>query len=137
MLVEVRVFGWVVGVIGFGFLVFVGMECGDDDIIVECMVGWVVGYRMFVDEQGRMNCSVWDIGGVVFLVFQFMLVVDIGKGCCLSFFQVVELGEVWCFCNVLVVSLCDLGLLVVEGEFGVDMQVSLVNDGLVIFIINL
>ena len=73
---EVRVSGRVVGAIDSGLLAFVGMERGDDDTTVERMAGRVAGYRMFADEQGRMNRSVRDIGGAVLLVSQFTLAAD-------------------------------------------------------------
>ena len=64
---EVRVSGRVVGAIDSGLLAFVGMERGDDDASVERMAGRIAGYRMFADEQGRMNRSVRDVGGSVLL----------------------------------------------------------------------
>ena len=134
---EVRVSGRVVGAIGSGLLAFVGMERGDDDTTVERMAGRVAGYRMFADEQGRMNRSVRDIGGAVLLVSQFTLAADTGKGRRPSFSQAAEPGEARRLCNALAASLRDSGLPVAEGEFGADMQVSLVNDGPVTFIINL
>lgn len=134
---EVRVSGRVVGAIGSGLLAFVGVERGDDDATVERMAGRIAGYRVFADEQGRMNRSVRDIGGSVLLVSQFTLAADTGKGLRPSFSQAAEPREARRLCDALAAGLRHSGLPVAEGEFGADMQVSLVNDGPVTFIINL
>lgn len=134
---EVRVSGRVVGAIDSGLLAFVGMERGDDDASVERMAGRIAGYRMFADEQGRMNRSVRDVGGSVLLVSQFTLAADTGKGLRPSFSRAAEPQEARRLCDALSAGLRDSGLPVAEGEFGADMQVSLVNDGPVTFLINL
>ena len=134
---EVRVSGRVVGAIGSGLLAFVGIERGDDSTTVERMADRVAGYRMFADERGRMNRSVRDIGGAVLLVSQFTLAADTGKGLRPGFSQAAEPGEARRLCDALATGLRDSGLPVAEGEFGADMQVSLVNDGPVTFLINL
>lgn len=134
---EVRVSGRVVGAIDSGLLAFVGMERGDDDATVERMAGRIAGYRMFADEQGRMNRSVRDVGGSVLLVSQFTLAADTGKGLRPSFSRAAEPQEARRLCDALAAGLRDSALPVAEGEFGADMQVSLVNDGPVTFLINL
>lgn len=134
---EVRVSGRVVGAIDSGLLAFVGMERGDDDASVERMAGRIAGYRMFADEQGRMNRSVRDVGGSVLLVSQFTLAADTGKGLRPSFSRAAEPQEARRLCDALAAGLRDSGLPVAEGKFGADMQVSLVNDGPVTFLINL
>lgn len=134
---EVRVSGRVVGAIDSGLLAFVGMERGDDDASVERMAGRIAGYRMFADEQGRMNRSVRDVGGSVLLVSQFTLAADTGKGLRPSFSRAAEPQEARRLCDALAAGLRDSALPVAEGEFGADMQVSLINDGPVTFLINL
>lgn len=134
---EVRVSGRVVGAIDSGLLAFVGMERGDDDATVERMAGRIAGYRMFADEQGRMNRSVGDVGGSVLLVSQFTLAADTGKGLRPSFSRAAEPQEARRLCDALAAGLRDSALPVAEGEFGADMQVSLINDGPVTFLINL
>ncbi len=134
---EVRVSGQVVGAIGFGLLAFVGIQRGDDGATVERMAGRIAGYRMFADERGRMNRSVRDIGGAVLLVSQFTLAADTEKGLRPGFSSAAEPGEARRLCDALAAGLRDSGLPVAEGVFGADMQVSLVNDGPVTFLINL
>ena len=98
---EVRVSGRVVGAIDSGLLAFVGMERGDDDASVERMAGRIAGYRMFADEQGRMNRSVRDVGGSVLLVSQFTLAADTGKGLRPSFSRAAEPQEARRLCDAL------------------------------------
>ena len=134
---EVRVSGRLVGGIESGLLAFVGIQRGDDAATVERMAARVAGYRMFADEQGRMNLSVSDVGGSVLLVSQFTLAADTAKGLRPSFSRAAEPREARRLCDALAGGLRDLGLTVAEGEFAADMQVNLVNDGPVTFIINL
>lgn len=126
-----------VGGIGAGVLAFVGVERGDDSAIVDRMARRVAGYRMFADEQGKMNRNVGDVGGSVLLVSQFTLAADTRKGLRPSFSPAADPPDARRLCEALARALSDLGLPVAEGRFGADMQVSLVNDGPVTFIINL
>lgn len=134
---EVRVGDRRVGEIGSGLLAFVGIQRGDDNDTVERMAERIAGYRMFADKQGKMNRSVRDVGGSVLLVSQFTLAAHTGKGLRPSFSQAAAPQEARRLCDALAGSLRDSGLTVAEGEFAADMQVSLVNDGPVTFIINL
>ncbi len=132
---EVRVSGRVVGAIDSGLLAFVGMERGDDDASVERMAGRIAGYRMFADEQGRMNRSVRDVGGSVLLVSQFTLAADTKSGLRPSFSTAAPPALGAALFDHLLLQAQQLHGKVASGRFGADMQVHLVNDGPVTFLL--
>ena len=69
-----------VGEIGAGLLVLLGLDRGDDRAVADRLLARLLAYRVFADEQGRMNRSVVDIAGGVLLVSQFTLSAETGKG---------------------------------------------------------
>lgn len=120
----------VVGQIGPGMLVLAGFEDADQADDLEWMVGKLVRLRIFADERGVMNRSLIDAGGEVLAVPQFTLYASTKKGNRPSWGRAAR-GEVSQplfdrFVRHLSVA---LGKPVPTGEFGADMQVSLVNDG--------
>src|SRR4029077_21027675 len=76
----VRVDGNVVGAITRGILTLVGVRRGDDEAAGDRLLERLLGYRVFPDDQGRMNLSLRDIGGGLLLVPQFTLAADTHKG---------------------------------------------------------
>lgn len=131
----VTIDGVVVGEIGRGILVFVGVEKGDGEREVDRMVERILGYRMFSDGQGRMNRSVSDVEGGVLLVPQFTLPADTRSGMRpgLSPAAPPDVGR-RLFEYVVDTARGRYGR-VASGEFGAHMQVSLVNDGPVTFML--
>ena len=77
---SVRVDGQVVGAIGPGLLVLLGVERGDDKALAERLLHKVSGYRVFGDEQGKMNLNVQQAGGSLLVVSQFTLAAETKKG---------------------------------------------------------
>ena len=77
----VTVNGKTTGTIGRGVLVFVGVECGDDEAKADRLLERLLGYRVFPDTEGKMNRSVQDIAGGLLLVPQFTLAADTQRGC--------------------------------------------------------
>lgn len=77
---EVRVDDLLVGAIGRGLLVLVGVERGDTESQADRLLERLLTYRVFPDDQGRMNLSLQDIGGELLLVSQFTLAADTRKG---------------------------------------------------------
>src|SRR3546814_6002406 len=77
---SVTVDGDTLGAIGPGLLALVGVEPGDGDVQVERMTQRLLGYRVFADDQGRMNRSLADSGGGLLLVSQFTLAADTRSG---------------------------------------------------------
>jgi D-tyrosyl-tRNA(Tyr) deacylase len=130
---SVKVDGRCIAEIGAGLLVFVGVEKGDSSIQAERLLERLLGYRIFSDEQGRMNLSVTDIRGGLLLVPQFTLAADTKKGMRPSFASAAEpaAGRHW-FEFLLEAAQCRHPQ-VASGRFGADMQVALINDGPVTF----
>jgi D-tyrosyl-tRNA(Tyr) deacylase len=130
---RVEVAGRVVGAIDRGVLVLVGVQRHDDPARAERLAQRLLDYRIFPDDEQKMNRSVRDIGGGVLLVPQFTLAADTRKGSRASFTPAAppEAGR-RLFEHL--TRRCRLAHEpVASGEFGADMQVYLVNDGPVTF----
>lgn len=130
---KVTVAGVSVGEIAAGLLVLVGVERGDGEAQVERLLERLLGYRVFADAEGKMNRSVRDCGGGLLLVPQFTLAADTRKGMRPSFTPAAppDQGKRWF--DRLVEQARSRHQPVATGQFGADMQVSLVNDGPVTF----
>ena len=131
----VTVDGEELGAIGPGLLVLVAVERGDTESQAERLLERLLGYRVFPDSQGRMNRSLTEVGGGLLLVPQFTLAADTRKGMRPSFAPAAppELGE-RLFSGLVQRARRHHGE-VAAGRFGADMQVRLVNDGPVTFLI--
>lgn len=118
---------------GRGLLVLVAIEKGDDEARAKRMVERISGYRVFEDDQGKMNLGLKQVNGELLLVSQFTLAADTQKGMRPSFSSaaVPEEGEKW-FNRLVELASQELDV-VKTGQFGADMKVSLVNDGPVTF----
>lgn len=130
---EVSVEGQVIGRIGRGLMVLVAVHRDDTEQDILRLAERILGYRVFPDAEGRMNRSLRDEGGGLLLVPQFTLAADTKKGTRASFTKAAspEIGAAY-FDQL--VAICRHQLDAVEsGEFGANMQVSLVNDGPVTF----
>ena len=123
----------IIGEINKGLLVLVGVEKEDDKVKAKRLVERVLNYRVFSDEQDKMNLSVKDIHGDVLWVSQFTLVADTKKGNRPGFSRGAspELGSEL-FKQVLNYA-DELHSSNAAGQFAADMQVALVNDGPVTF----
>ena len=130
---SVTVEGSVVGAIGTGLLVFVGVERGDGDAQAARLAERILAYRVFADEQGKMNRSVADIQGGVLLVPQFTLAADTSRGNRASFSSAAAPDEGRRLFDRMVDEVRARHAEVATGRFGADMQVALVNDGPVTF----
>ena len=130
---EVTVDGNVIGRIDRGLMVLVAVHRDDTDKDVLRLAERLLGYRVFPDEEGRMNLSVSDISGGLLLVPQFTLTADTKKGTRASFTKGAPPDKASAFFDRLVKA-CREGLDTVEtGQFGANMQVRLTNDGPVTF----
>ncbi|WP_278385605.1 D-aminoacyl-tRNA deacylase [Alteromonas mediterranea] len=133
---NVTVAGEIIGEIGKGMLVLLGVEKEDGDAEIEKLANKLCRYRMFSDEDGKMNLNIEQVGGEILVVSQFTLVADTQKGNRPGFSRgaTPEHGEA--IYKKFVHALRAKGMAVSTGEFGADMQVGLVNDGPVTFQFN-
>ena len=132
---SVVVEGETIGEIGPGLLLLLGVERDDDRARADKLLHKVVNYRVFEDDDGKMNRSLVDVGGGLLVVSQFTLVADTAKGLRPSFSQGAA-PEVGKDLYEYVVDQARWKLAQVEtGRFGADMKVSLVNDGPVTFLL--
>ena len=130
---SVTVEGAVVAAIGPGLLVLVGVEKGDAEAQADRLLERLLGYRVFSDDQGRMNRSLAEVGGGLLLVSQFTLAADTGKGTRASFSSAAPPEEGRRLFDYLVAKARAVHPEVATGEFGAHMQVALINDGPVTF----
>ena len=130
---SVVVEGAEIGKINNGLLVLLGVEKGDDEEKASKLIHKVLGYRVFEDDEGKMNLSLKDVGGELLLVPQFTLAADTNSGMRPSFSPAAAPadGERLFSCAV-EESKKVLGG-VQTGQFGADMKVSLLNNGPVTF----
>jgi D-tyrosyl-tRNA(Tyr) deacylase len=130
---RVDVEGRTVGAIGPGLLALVAVQPNDGEAQTKRMLERLLGYRVFSDEQGRMNRSLADTGGGLLLVSQFTLAADTRSGMRPSFTSAAspEQGRRWF--DRLVELARDAHPGVEIGQFGAHMEVHLVNDGPVTF----
>ncbi len=131
----VEVDGKVVGSAGRGILVLLGVEKGDTEKDADWMWEKVANLRIFEDEAGKMNLSVLDIGGEILAVSQFTLAGNCGKGRRPSFDSAAPPAEANQLYEYFVTRMRESGVPVQTGIFQANMQVSLVNDGPVTFIL--
>ncbi len=134
---SVSVAGECVGAIDGGLLVLLGLDRGDDAAVADRLLDKLLAYRVFPDDQGRMNRSVADTGGGVLLVSQFTLSADTRKGLRPSFSSALPPAEAEPLYRYMLGELRRRHPVVAAGEFGADMQVALVNDGPVTFLLEL
>ena len=132
---SVRVDGDCVGEIGQGLLVLLGVEKDDDDETLSRMAEKILKYRVFADSEDKMNLSVMDIAGSVLMVPQFTLAADTRKGLRPSFSSALPPAAAEALYQYTLQTLRGRHPDVAAGVFGADMQVSLVNDGPVTFLL--
>ncbi|MEC7822920.1 MAG: D-aminoacyl-tRNA deacylase [Pseudomonadota bacterium] len=122
-----------IGHIEQGMLLLLGVEKEDGQAQIDKLVKKVSQYRMFSDQQGKMNLNIQQAGGSVLVVSQFTLVADTQKGNRPGFSRGAspEVGKALYL--QFIEALKATGIPVQTGEFGADMKVHLVNDGPVTF----
>ncbi|TRX74676.1 D-aminoacyl-tRNA deacylase [Pseudomonas mangiferae] len=132
---RVEIAGEVVGAIDQGLLALVGVEPQDDQASADRLLHRLLNYRVFGDDQGRMNRSLSDVGGGLLLVSQFTLAADTRSGLRPSFSSAAPpaLGEA--LFDYLLAQARTRHPQVASGRFGADMQVHLINDGPVTFLL--
>lgn len=121
------------GSIDKGLLVLLGVEREDNREKMEKLATKVMSYRVFSDENGKMNLNLEQVGGSLLIVSQFTLAADTGRGLRPSFSGAGTPDQALTLYEEFVAFCRDKGVTTETGQFGADMQVSLVNDGPVTF----
>ena len=130
---SVDVNGERIGEINKGILVLLGVEREDNNAAADKLLKKIINYRIFPDEEGKMNLNLQQIDGELLIVSQFTLVADTKKGLRPGFSSgaAPELGEA--LYQYVIQEAKKKIPNVSTGQYGADMQVSLVNDGPVTF----
>lgn len=132
----VGVGGETVGAIGRGVLVLVGVEKGDGPAEAARAAEKLAGLRLFEDPEGRMNLDAGAAGGAFLVVSQFTLAASLARGRRPSFDGAAPPAEAEPLVEALCAGLRERGLPVATGRFGARMEVELVNDGPVTFVLD-
>ncbi|HEX3723396.1 MAG TPA: D-aminoacyl-tRNA deacylase [Nitrolancea sp.] len=125
----VRVEGSVIGEIGQGLLLFVGVEHADVEQDAAFLATKVANLRIFEDDDGKMNRSALELGLEALVVSQFTLYADLRKGRRPSFIKAALPEVARPLVECVITGLQSAGVRVESGEFGANMQISLINDG--------
>ena len=133
---SVSIDGQEVGRIGRGILALVGFERDDTEARVSKLTERMLNYRLFADADGKTNLSVRDISGGVVLVSQFTLAADTGRGLRPGFSLAAPPALAESLYERMLAQLSgETSVQVSSGRFAADMQVSLINDGPVTFLL--
>lgn len=132
---RVEVDGAVVGAIGNGLLVLVGVEPHDSRASADKLLKRLLEYRVFSDAEGKMNLSLSDVNGGLLLVSQFTLAADTRSGRRPSFSSAAPPALGAELFDYLLQQAQQRHPQVASGRFGADMQVHLINDGPVTFLL--
>jgi len=134
---DVAIGGQTKAAIDHGLLILLAIEAADTDADIEWLSGKIVRMRIFNDSDGVMNCSVQENGGAILLISQFTLFASTQKGNRPSYSRSARPEIAIPLYEQFIARLTqDLGQPIQTGEFGADMQVSLVNDGPVTILID-
>jgi D-tyrosyl-tRNA(Tyr) deacylase len=125
----------VVGEIGQGLMILFGAEKGDGDEAVNALAEKVLNLRIFADDQGKMNRSCLDVEGAILVVSQFTLAGDCSRGRRPGFDNAAAPEEAERLYHNFIKKLVESKLKIQKGRFGAHMQVDIVNDGPVTFIL--
>ena len=130
---SVTVEGEVISCIKQGLLVFFGVEKGDDSAALDKLLHKVSHYRIFADDDDKMNLNVQKIEGSLLVVSQFTLAADTRKGLRPGFSSAAEPQIAEALYEEFIAKAMAMNIAVETGSFGADMKVALVNDGPVTF----
>src|SRR5882672_5606891 len=134
---SVTIEGKVKSSIGKGLLVLVGIEDADTQEDIDWLANKIVNLRIFDDSEGVMNISAKDVGGDILAVSQFTLHASTKKGNRPSYIRAAKPDFAIPLYEKFIQKLgADFGKAILTGEFGADMQVTLINDGPVTILID-
>jgi D-tyrosyl-tRNA(Tyr) deacylase len=126
---SVSVNGRVTGQIERGYVILLGVTHSDTKAEADWLANKIAGLRLFEDDAGKMNLSLFDVGGSVLVVSQFTLYGDARKGRRPSFTNAARPEQAEPLVEYFCEKLCQRGLAVATGVFGAEMQVKIHNDG--------
>ncbi|MCF7531298.1 D-aminoacyl-tRNA deacylase [Pseudomonas petrae] len=132
---RVDVAGQTIGAIDQGLMVLIGIEPQDTQASADKMLHKLLNYRVFSDADGKMNLSLTDVNGGLLLVSQFTLAADTKSGMRPSFSKAAPPALGAELFDYLVTKAKTSHATVETGQFGADMQVHLINDGPVTFLL--
>lgn len=132
---SVKVQDQVTGKIGNGICLLVGIEKGDSEKDAQYLAQKIVGLRIFSDKEGKMNLALSEIKGEVLAVSQFTLAGSLRKGRRPSFDRAENPERAQELFNYFVGLIRQKGIKVETGVFGAMMEVQLINDGPVSFVL--
>ncbi|GAA4358699.1 D-aminoacyl-tRNA deacylase [Kangiella marina] len=130
---KVVVDGETIGAINQGIMALIGVEKEDDQAKADKLLKKLLGYRIFSDEDDKMNLSLESIAGGLLLVPQFTLAADTNSGMRPSFSSAAPPAQGEALFDYLVLRAKEAYSNVEMGKFGADMKVHLINDGPVTF----
>lgn len=127
----------ITGEIQQGILLLLGIQKNDTEETANKLIDKILTYRIFSDENNKMNCSLQQIGGGILVVSQFTLAADTKKGTRPSFSSAAPPAQAEALYDYFVAQMRNKHPQVATGVFGADMQVSLINDGPVTFMLEM
>lgn len=133
---SVAIDGQVVGEIGPGMMILLGIHEADTQEDVDYLVRKISMMRIFTDPDGKMNLAIDAVNGAILSISQFTLYADTKKGNRPSFVKAARPETAIPLYEAFNEGLRQAGITVATGEFGADMQVSLVNDGPVTVVVD-
>ncbi len=133
---SVEVEGRLVGEVGKGVCLLIGIEKGDSEKDAEFLARKAAELRIFPDDLGKMNLSLEEVQGKILAISQFTLAASVRKGRRPGFDNAEEPGKAQVLFNFFVESVRQRGIEVETGVFQALMEVLIVNDGPVTFILN-
>jgi len=134
---SVTVNGEITGEVQQGILLLLGIQKNDTEETANKLIDKILAYRIFSDENNKMNCNVQQIKGSVLVVSQFTLAADTKKGLRPSFSSAAPPTQAEVLYDYFVAQMRNKHPQVGTGIFGADMQVSLINDGPVTFMLEM
>jgi D-tyrosyl-tRNA(Tyr) deacylase len=133
---RVDVAGATVGSISTGLLILIGVTATDTQQDADYLADKVINLRIFPDEEHRMNRSILEVGGSLLVVSQFTLYGDCRKGRRPSFDRAAPPEQARRLYEYFIERLTSRNIIVQTGVFQAEMQIHLVNDGPVTFILD-
>ncbi|MCD1116038.1 D-aminoacyl-tRNA deacylase [Chryseobacterium turcicum] len=133
---SVKVDGNIVGKINTGFMLLIGIDENDEKTDADWLVQKILNLRVFSDENDKLNLSIKDINGEILCISQFTLIADYKKGNRPSFIKAAKPDKAIPLFEYFKETLSKSDLRIESGIFGVDMKVSLTNDGPVTIIMD-